>query len=100
MHKFRVSVHGKHFEIDIITKRLFRNRYSKRLVGFYTTRFVEAQTANQAIEIAFALLRSELTKYGTVTPEFLLELETIRGDEEGFDMYAPGHGFTFYGDSE
>jgi hypothetical protein len=100
MNKFKVSVHGKHFQINIISNRLFRTKYSSRMVGFYTTRFVEAETANEAIEIVFALVMSDLEKDGRVTPESSLELEEIREDEEGFDVYAAGEGYTFYGEAE
>ena len=100
MSKFRVSVHGKNFQLGSVKKRFFRNEFSRRSVGFYTTRFVEAETANEAIDTVFALLRLELESDGSVTRESSIELEEIREDEEGFDMHAPGEGYTFYGDAD
>ncbi len=97
MAKFKVSVHGKNYRIGEIRKRyFFRKEYVWRSVGFYTTRFIEAETANEAIEIVFALLRTELYNDGRQTDNSELELQEIQEDENGFDEYAPGGGYTFY----
>ncbi len=100
MTKFRVDVHGKNYSLDVMRKRFFFLRtFEKRAVGFYTTRFIEAETANDAIETVFSLLRSELCNAGRQTEHSNLELKAIQEDEVGFDRNAPGGGFTFYDQS-
>lgn len=97
MIKFRVDVHGKHFRVQLIKKRwLRREQLSSKLVGFYTTRFVEAANANEAIDKVFEKLRTELANDGRATEDSILELNEICEDDSGFDLYSPGGGYTFY----
>jgi hypothetical protein len=96
MTKFRVTVHGHNYRIGIAEGRLFWKTYTSKMMGFYTTRFVEAETANKAIAIVFELVRHELETDGRVTAGSRLELEEIQVDENGFEHDAPGSGYTFY----
>ena len=96
MTKFRVIVRGENYEIGIGTGRLFWKRFSSKMMGFYTTRFVEAESANRAIETVFNTLQRELERDGRTTAKSKLELEEIQVDEDGFNRYSPGCGYTFY----
>jgi hypothetical protein len=61
MEKFRVSVHGKNFLFHTVKRNmLLYRKYQTELVGFYTTHFVEAETANDAIADVLEILRKEL----------------------------------------
>ena len=95
MPKFAVRVGGENYRIGIVKRKWFRDRYQWKNAGFSTTRFVEAETANEAIEKVFEVVRSELKEMGRTTKDSTLELEGVREDEEAFDLYAPGKGFTF-----
>ena len=97
MTKFRVPVHGRNYQILRMRKNGFLGReYSSVSVGFYTTRFIEAESANDALELVFALLKAELEADTRITKESIMELDEICEDESGYDNYAPGAGYTFY----
>ena len=97
MPKFRVSVHGKDYKIGIVQRRfLFRKKHVWKQAGFYTTRFVESDNANEAIFQVFETLQMELERDGRTTENSSLELEEIQEDDKGFELYAPGTGYTFY----
>jgi hypothetical protein len=97
MIKFRVSVHGRNYQIGIMKRvRFVRKELSTNSVGFFTTRFVEAESATEAIEIVFSALTTDLEQEGRTTHDSVLDLEGICEDDAGFDEYAPGNGYTFY----
>jgi len=97
MIKFRVHIHGKHFLVRVIRKRWFRpDELLSKPAGFYTTRFVQAPNANEALDEVLKNLRDELDRDERTTGESIMELVSIGEDEDGFDQYAPGAGYTFY----
>ena len=99
MPKFRVEIHGSNFEIGVIKRRfLFWETLHRKPVGFYTTRFVERENANDAIAAVLEMLAAELEADGRNTTHSVLELVEIQEDDAAFDLYAPGAGFTFYSD--
>ncbi|HEX8735538.1 MAG TPA: hypothetical protein VF721_09460 [Pyrinomonadaceae bacterium] len=79
---------------------MFRKKIDWKQVGFYTTRFIESETANEAIERVFKIIDAELREAGRVTADSTMELSEIQEDEKGYDLYAPGGGFTFYNEDE
>ena len=97
MYKFIISIHGMHYKIKT-RKRifLFRKQTVIQNVGFYATRFVQAESANTARETVFEIIRNELKNVAEKTDNSLLELSKIQENDEAYDLYAPGEGFTFY----
>jgi selenophosphate synthetase-related protein len=95
MPKFVVQIGGENFRIRVVRRNWFRDRYHWVNTGLSTTRFVEAETATEAIERVLEVVRKELTEMGRITEDSTLELESVREDDEAFDLYAPGKGFTF-----
>ena len=49
-----------------------------------------------AIDQVFEALSLELQREGRTTENSILKLDGIQEDPNGFDLYAPGGGFTFY----
>lgn len=97
MPKFLIRIRGRNIKIGIAERKwLFWTRLSIRDANFLTTRFVEAETANEAIESVKDIVNEELQIEGWATAETVLDLEKVQVDEEAFDTYAPGGGFTFY----
>lgn len=95
MPKFVVQIGGENFRIQVVQRKWFRDRYEWRKAGLSTTRFIETETANEAIEGVLEIVRKELQEMGRITEDSTLELEGVREDDEAFDLYAPGKGFTF-----
>ena len=94
MNKFKIIVEGKNFNI------LIENAVQK--CGFFTTRFVEADSLDSAENTALDLIREELK--GMVLNEeddppslFFDQIEEIKsfGDHQ-----VPGTGFTWYLDNQ
>lgn len=97
MAKFLVTLQGEHYKIKVEKKDFFFRKRSKwKNVGFYTTRFVECETANEAIEKIFEIVKTELQAIAYPTKISKLTLDRIKEDEEAYNLYAPGNGFTFY----
>ena len=92
MKKYRVFVCGQNFLLNLDGKA--------KKVGFYTTRFVEANDDHQAEENAISTLRNDPTlREGvlneksdapTLYVEEISELESFEG------LTLPGTGFSFY----
>jgi hypothetical protein len=61
-----------------------------------TTRFVEADSANEAMEMVLRIVKLELQNDGRLTDHSTFEVKEIREDDEGFATFAPGGGFTFF----
>lgn len=90
--KYKVLVRGDNF--------LFNVGGTDQKLGFYTTRFVEAENEEQAEEKVIALLRDDPTLRGSVLneqsdsplmfAEEVVELKSFDG------LKVPGGGFTFY----
>ena len=101
MPKFLIRLHGENYKIKIEKRDfLFRKRSEWKDVGFYTTRFVESETANEAIEKALEMVRKELEEIAVSNQNSNLTFDEIEEDEEAFDLYAPEAGFTFYVESD
>lgn len=98
MPKFKVILHGTHFMLRMKEKRFgLLSREISREVGLYTTGFVEAADEDEAIASVFRMVDEELPENAVSTTErSTLEVDRIIVDEEGFDLHAPGGGFTFY----
>lgn len=92
MKKYRVFVRGENFLMDVDSVN--------QMLGFYTTRFVEAEDEQAAEYAVMDSLRSDPKLVGSVLNEdtdppmmFAEEIEELESFE-GFP--APGTGFTFY----
>lgn len=97
MPKFRVLIHGENCLIQSGKRKfLFFKQTVLAEAGFYTTRFVEAGSADEAIEKAFEIVKIEMEAKSCATERSTLKVEEIQEDEEAFDLHAPGGGFTFY----
>ena len=102
MPKFKVVIHGARYMLRTTEKRfvLFSREILKER-GFYTTRFVECENEDDAASLVFRMIETDFHNSGiSSTDKSVLELEKIVVDDEGFDRYAPGAGFTFYSDDE
>lgn len=101
MPKFLIRLHGEHYKIQTEKRNfLFRKRLEWKDVGFYTTRFVESRTADEAIEKAIKIVEAELTERGQSDKNSRVTLDEIQVNEEAFDANAPGSGFVFYFEDE
>ena len=97
MPKFSVELHGQHYKMQFEKRDwLFRRRPVMKWVGFYTTRFIEAESEKEAAEQAIERVSAEVGSRAEITEGSRIELSSVEEDEEGFDLYAPGGGFTFY----
>ena len=90
--KYRVFVNGQNYWLHI------DGRLQK--TGFYTTRFVEAQDAKEAEDIAVELVRND--------SKLMVGLFNEQGDPpmlyaeeaEEVDALEPAHGYAFYSKEE
>lgn len=97
MPKFKVLLHGQNYEMRVQEKSfLFRNQSVWKIVGFYTTRFIESNSMNEAAEEIIKTIRAELNKTCRANVNSTLEISKIQEDEDAYNLYAPGKGFTFY----
>ena len=98
MPRFRVLLKGAPvFLLDVESQKIDR-------LGFYTTRWVQAASADEAGAVAGQLVLKEFERNGTKNPpeqpiqvavEELQEVTWFEAVRKG-----PGHGFTFYPDAE
>lgn len=67
-------------------------------MGFFTTRFVEAQTPQEAGKLAIELVRQEVATVLANEPNDVWQLfiDEVWEDIEQFDLRAPGAGCTWY----
>lgn len=97
MPKFAVSLHGTGCRVEVTKRRWGLLRQTTiRPAGFYTTRFVEAATSDEAAARAIAVVQEELKDLNHSDSPASITAEGVREDEEGFFRYAPGSGFTWY----
>ena len=72
----------------------------KKMCGFYTTRFVEANSETEAINDAFDLVRKEIESRPDNTDDQFggpeLSLYEVNEVEDFSDNDPPGGGFTYY----
>ncbi len=93
MQKFAVRLNGEGFRAEIAGHSDKR----RPATGFFTTRFVEAVSEDDAVSRAIRLVEEELATRpecrrlpgSTITPV------EVREDPADFDQYAPGRGFTW-----
>jgi len=94
MKKFKVSINGENLEILENGKAEF--------FGFYTTRYVEADSPLAAENIALSLVGAELEgvlcKDRSVPP--VISVEEIQELEVFGDYLVPGQGFSWYNESD
>ena len=92
MKKFSVFIHGKNF--------LLRLDQEIERLGFYTTRYVEAEDSALAEFMAVELIQNDkdLNQNVTNTPENppMLYAEEILELESFGDVNPPGGGYSFY----
>lgn len=88
MKKFVVIVEGKNVIVN------------KKMSGFYTARFVEANSEAEAIILAFDLIRKEIdSRTDNVNDRFgypEMSVYEINEVEDFGDNSPPGAGFTYY----
>ena len=97
MPKFVIRLHGTGCRIRTTRRRwlLFRESVIQS-VGFYTTRFIEAPQEQKAITEAISLAQEQLKNNDIVEMPRIIEVDEIYIDEEAYDSFAPGNGFTWY----
>lgn len=102
MKKFAVRLEGTGCRARIRHRpRLLVQRSSAdETLGFFTTRFVEADSAFNAGKCATELVREELKGQLLNKPDepWVLTIDEIWEDPENFKKHAPGSGFTWYSD--
>ena len=92
MKKYRVLLEGKNFIIksDIGPERM----------GFYTTRFVKADSPEEAEKLSVDLIKSDSDLKNTVLNDKsdppMIYLESLDELERFGDNILPGSGYTFY----
>jgi pantothenate kinase len=88
MKRFVVIVEGNNVIVD------------KKMCGFYTTRFVEANSESEAVSEAFDLIRKEIDlKSDIMNDRFgypVLSLYEVNEVEDFGNNSPPGGGFTYY----
>src|SRR5688572_14762202 len=92
MNKYKVFINGRNFWMEA-------NGQSK-LMGFYTTRFVEADTPENAENLAVDLVRTDAELRKAITNEksnppmiYAKDIELLQTSE---GVRLPGAGYTFY----
>lgn len=55
----------------------------------------KSQLASEAIDQVITMITAELHSDGRWTENSTIEVEEIHKDDEAFELYAPGTGFTF-----
>jgi hypothetical protein len=96
MRRFRVMLQGAPvLLLDVDSQEVNR-------LGFYTTRWIQAESAEEAGRLASRMVLDELMKTGTKNPpEHPIHVAVDEVVEASwFEMLrrAPGRGFTFYPD--
>lgn len=69
-------------------------------MGFYTTRFVEADSSEEAGRKAVETVTEEVSGYHRPDRPWSVTVEDVLEDEAGFETHAPGAGFSWYQDEE
>ena len=94
MPKFKVSLHGTGCWM---TPGLRPGVIQQpRPMGFYTTRFVEAASPEEAASRAVEMVAAEVAPHGRPGRPCRVTAERVGEDEAGFDLHAPGAGFSWY----
>lgn len=96
MAKFTVSLHGTGCSIEVNEGKWLRRKPAVQPVGFYTTRFIEAASAEEAAQRATGKVQEELSHLNRSEDPPNISVESVVEDEAGYAKYAPGGGFTWY----
>jgi len=97
MPKFAVHVHGTGcwFAIEDQCEEEL-TLLAPRPMGFFTVRYVETLSAEEAIAKVIDMVQAEVkSMYRDGYPRSI-ELEEVFEDPKGFAAFAPGAGFTWY----
>jgi hypothetical protein len=88
MKKFKVVVRGENFlmNVDSVEKRM----------GFYTTRFVEAENEEAAEYAVMDILRDDLEPLNDKSDSPMMYAEKVEELDSFAGFPVPGAGFTFY----
>jgi hypothetical protein len=95
MPKFSVLLHGTGCRIEM-GEGSRQNKPTIQALGFFTTRFVEAASAEEAARRAAEKVQEELSDLNQSVVPPKVSVETVVEDEAGYSKYAPGGGFTWY----
>ncbi len=92
MKKYRILIQGKDFHIEV--------ENGNPIIGFYTTRFVEAENPDEAELKAVDLIKNDNKLKNSMKKElnpkpmlFAKEIEELESFDE---VDPPGEGYTFY----
>jgi hypothetical protein len=97
MPKYTVSLHGTGCRIEVTERRFGLIRHTVlRPAGFYTTRFVEAATPEEAEAAAVTTVLDEVKGIDRSGSTPTVIAEEVREDAEGYARHAPGSGFSWY----
>jgi hypothetical protein len=97
MLKFAVTLHGKGYLLEVKERHwLLLTRTTKKRAGFYATRFVEALTVTDAAEKALSILEKQVSTLAEKDNNSNLFIENVEEDDESFDLYGEGSGFSWY----
>lgn len=90
-----MSLHGTGCRIEI-GQGSRQNKPTIQALGFFTTRFVEAASAEEAARRTTGIVQEELRKLNQSARPPKILVESVVEDEAGYAKYAPGGGFTWY----
>lgn len=94
MKKYRIMLEGRNL--------LLREDSQCKKFGFFTTRYVEAESASIAKETAFAMVKSELNNImqNSTDDSLVLTVESIDEVISFGNNLVPGEGFSLYPEAE
>lgn len=93
---------NKKYAVMIEGKNIYMNRGQVARMGFFTTRWIEAENPHEAEMIALRHVKTELEKFNVLCntpddpPDILIE--RIKEVSSFGENFVPGSGFTFYED--
>lgn len=101
MTKFAVTVHGTGCWLGEEKRWWGRwRRTVQRPMGFYTARFIEALSPEEAVEKAVAIVQEEVKDLHRPYHPWSVAADEVREDAEQFNKYAPGLGFSWYPEND
>ncbi len=96
MKKFRVMLEGRNF--------LINSDEGPMKMGFYTTRFIEAESSKEAENLSVELIKNDANLKETVLNDQadppMIYLESLDELSSFGDNAVPGSGYTFYLEEE
>jgi hypothetical protein len=93
--RFQVFIHGTNFSFKLEGE-------SEPIIGFYTTRWVDAFDPDQAADKVFASIKKKLldSGYGSVLGELQLKVDKIERVNLWKNRWSEAQGFAFYSDRD